>query len=213
MLLAPSNGVVFDGCSLTSPPTFSWDAAEDFERYEVSYCGSNSCKGSFKIRVPGGDREVTLKPNLWKKVMQLPESNDGKINWIAYGIRHDRSVELSETRYFHIANPQPSGNPTISPTSKGSLPELSWGNDCNVKFKVVFGSDESFSRKSTYTFTVKNPNDNEGNFVKTLTPSQWKSIRRLIGDQSGSTIYWYVESWDALGRQAKTNLMSFVLTE
>jgi hypothetical protein len=29
----------------------------------------------------------------------------------------------------------------------------------------------------------------------------------------GSTIYWYVESWDELGRYAKTDVMSFVLAD
>jgi hypothetical protein len=212
-LLAPSNGVVFDACSLASPPTFSWDAAEDFERYEVSFYGSQSGKGSFKVRVPGEVREVTLKTNLWKKVMQLPETIDGKINWAAYGIRHDRSVELSEWRHFYIANLQPTGNPTISPTSKSDQPALSWQNNCNAKFKVWFGSDEIFSKKTTYTFPIKNPNDNGGNFLKTLTPSQWKSIRRLIGEQSGSPIYWYIESWDELGRYTRTDVMGFVLTD
>ena len=35
----------------------------------------------------------------------------------------------------------------------------------------------------------------------------------LVKNKTGSTIYWYVESWDALGRYAKTDVMSFVLTE
>jgi hypothetical protein len=93
------------------------------------------------------------------------------------------------------------------------LPALSWENNCNIKFKVWFGSDDAFSKKTIYSFNIKSPNDNEGNFTKNLTLGQWKAIRRLIGDQNGSTIYWYVESWDGLGRYNKTEVMDFVLTD
>jgi hypothetical protein len=64
-----------------------------------------------------------------------------------------------------------------------------------------------------HTFNIKNPNDNGGIFTKLLRKSQWKAIRRVVGDTPGSTIYWYVESWDGLGRYAKTGVMSFVLTD
>ena len=70
-----------------------------------------------------------------------------------------------------------------------------------------------FSRKVGYTFTIKDPNNNGGSFLKTITSGQWKAIRRLVNDQIGSTIYWYVESWDGLGGYAKTGLMSFDLTD
>ncbi len=39
------------------------------------------------------------------------------------------------------------------------------------------------------------------------------AIRKLVGDASGSTIYWKVESWDGLNRRAETSVMSFVLTD
>ena len=39
------------------------------------------------------------------------------------------------------------------------------------------------------------------------------AVRRLVGDETGSTIYWYVESWDGLGRNARTETMNFLLGE
>jgi hypothetical protein len=32
-----------------------------------------------------------------------------------------------------------------------------------------------------------------------------------VGDQSGSPIYWYVESWDGLNRREATEVMFFLL--
>ena len=97
--------------------------------------------------------------------------------------------------------------------SKGLTPELFWKNSCNIKFKVWFGSDESLTKKITYSFNIINPNDKGGEFRKVLTSYQWKSIRKLVGDVSGSTIYWSVESWDGLKRYSKTNAMSFELMD
>jgi hypothetical protein len=104
------------------------------------------------------------------------------------------------------------GDPEISPTIKGDLPILSWQNNCNTKFKVWFGNDE-FGKKTSLSFSVKNPGDNGGTFAKPLTSSQWSSIRKLVGDVSGNPIFWYVESWDGLKRYARTGGMSFELTD
>jgi hypothetical protein len=92
------------------------------------------------------------------------------------------------------------------------LPTLSWENHCGIKFKVWFGSDEIFTKKASYAFSVKNPNDNGGIFNKALTSGQWKAIRKLVNDAPGSMIFWYIESTDGLGRYAKTDVMNFVLT-
>ena len=82
-----------------------------------------------------------------------------------------------------------------------------------MKFKVWFGNKEDFNPKATYAFSIKNPIDNEGSFAKILTSGQWKAIRKLVGDISGSTIFWYVESWDGLGRFDRTEVKSFFLTD
>jgi hypothetical protein len=101
-------------------------------------------------------------------------------------------------------------NPQISPTSKGSLPTLSWINHCNMKFKVWFGNDSQFSKRKSLSFNLENLSQT---FTKALTSSQWSSIRKLVGDESGGTIFWYVESRDGLNRYTRTEPMSFVLTE
>jgi hypothetical protein len=56
----------------------------------------------------------------------------------------------------------------------------------------------------------KNPNEDGGDFRKTLTLDQWMAIRRLVEDVSGSKIYWYVESWDELDSHTQTGQMSFI---
>jgi len=39
------------------------------------------------------------------------------------------------------------------------------------------------------------------------------TVKRLVKNISGSTLYWYVESRDELGRHARTDVMSFVLAD
>jgi hypothetical protein len=79
-----------------------------------------------------------------------------------------------------------------------------------MKFKVWFGNDSQFSKKKSFSFNLKNLSET---FTKDLTSSQWSSIRKLVGNAAGATIYWYIESWDGLKRNAKTDVMSFVLTD
>lgn len=214
-LSAPSNGVTFDACSLITPPTFSWDVAEDFERYEINYLSGDSYYSGGRplmVRVSGKVPGVSLQANVWKKVMSLPGSSGGIIYWGVVG-KQKAAVAGSESRHFYIASPNPVGNPIISSTSKSPPPGLSWQNNCNTKFKAWFGSDPNFTRKTILTFNDRTPNDNGGEFSKTLTQNQWMTVRRLVGDKTGSTIYWYVESWDGLGRYAITDVMSFTLTD
>lgn len=54
---------------------------------------------------------------------------------------------------------------------------------------------------------------NERGFDKTLASTPWESVQRLVEDETGAAVYWYVESWDGLGRYAKTDVMSFGLQE
>jgi hypothetical protein len=142
-----------------------------------------------------------------------PEGSEGTVYWRVVGTRANRTKFTSEFRSIIIDTAQAVGNPNISSTSKGSPPELSWENNCNTKFKVWFGSDESFNKKNGYSFNIRNPNDNGGIFTKVLTSGQWTSIRKLVKDTSGSTIYWYIESWDGLKRYNKSDVVNFVLTD
>ena len=68
-------------------------------------------------------------------------------------------------------------------------------------------------KKVAISYNVQDPNENQGIFTRVLTSGQWSSIRKLGGNVTGAVLYWYVESWDALGREKKTDVMSFVLTD
>jgi len=209
---SPSNNTPFDACSLYSPPTFSWTAAETFRGYEIQFSPDNSFS-SIPVKVKTTTSEATITSSTWKKVLLTPEGSEGTVYWRVVGTQANRTKFTSEFRCIIIDTAQAVGNPNISSTSKGSPPELSWENNCNTKFKVWFGSDEQFTKKKTFAFNITNPNDNEGESMKVLTFGQWMAVRRVVKDTSGSTIYWYVESWDGLKRYNKTDLMSFVLTE
>ena len=105
------------------------------------------------------------------------------------------------------------GNLAISTTSKSALPILSWDTNCNKKFKVWIGTDESFTRKVILKFNVSDPLANGGIFSRQLTPRQWFSIRRLVGDVTGVPLHSKIESWDGLNRHAETETDMFTLTD
>ena len=211
MLQSPLDGASYGACSSFTPPTFSWTSGESFKGYEVQISVDQGC--SSPVKVKGSATQAVLSSGTWKKILMIPGSSGGTIYWRVVGRRADGTTVTSETRSLVIEPAEAVGNPTISPTNKRSLPNLSWENNCNTKFKVWFGSDSSFTKKAPYSFGAKNPNDNGGVFNKGLTSSQWKKVTGLVNDATGSTVYWYVESWDGLGRYSKTEDMYFILTD
>jgi hypothetical protein len=225
-LSTPPNNAYFDSCSLYAPPSFAWNVAKEFTSYQIMIFleqPSGSRSQLFRLRTSGATTETVIPSSTWKKILSAFGVTGGKLKWEVFGTlppSHSNGTILigggvlsSEYRFINIKPSQPVGNPTISPTSKSSLPELSWQNNCNIKFKVWFGSDDNFNSQVAYTFNTKNPVENEGKFARILTAGQWKSIRKLVGDENDSTIYWYVESWDGLGSYTKTDVMSFVLAD
>jgi hypothetical protein len=38
---------------------------------------------------------------------------------------------------------------------------------------------------------------------------KWMAIKRLVKNENGSTLYWYIESWDKLRRFRKSAIMTF----
>jgi hypothetical protein len=209
---SPPNNTHLNSCSLIDSVTFSWRDQEIFRNYEIQF-SPDQAFSSIATRIKTSATSATIKQIGWKRILKVLEKTGGGLYWRVVGTKPDGTTTLSEVRSIIIDPPEAAAIPAIQSTARGSLPELSWGNNCNVKFKTVFGSDKTFSKKSACSFTVKNPNGNGGNFVKTLAPNQWKSIRRLVGDETGFTIYWYIESWDEIGRHTKTAVMSFELTE
>ena len=199
-------------CSIFNPPVFEWDVNAVISNYEIQFSLDPAfASPPLKIKTSGLAYGMTLSQ--WKKVLSMPGANGGTVYWRVVGIKADGSSVPSESRSILIAAPLPVGAPAISPVSKSKLPLLTWQNGCNVKFKVWFGSDAGFSRKVSLSFQVSDPSLNGGLFSKGLSSGQWLGIRRLVGDQTGSAVYWYVESRDELNRQAVTGVASFFLTD
>jgi alpha-tubulin suppressor-like RCC1 family protein len=213
-LSAPLDGQTFSGCSYYNLPGFSWDANETFIGFEVQFSSSSNFSPKLiKIKVAGTTTEVAIPSATWKKILLLPGTSGGMVYWRMLATLPNRSQMYSDTRTIVIEAAQAAGDPLIFPASKSSVPVLSWENACNKKFKVWFGNDISFTRKKTINFSVTNPIEDGGIFKSELSSSQWSGIRNLVGNASGATIYWKVESWDALSRHAQTDPISFVLTD
>jgi subtilisin family serine protease len=210
-LSSPSDGASFNPCSLNSPPTFSWDSVVSFSSYEIQFSADPTFTSiPVGIKVSGENGAGLMAPSDWKKVLQVPGVNGGNAYWRVVGTLSDGTQVISGTRSISISGPQPVMNPILSPVTRSGLPELAWQNNCNVNFKVWFGSDPSFSKTRVLTFKISDPNVD---FSKQLTQIQWLLIRRLVGNNSGSTIYWYVEARDGLNRLATTEVMSFELMD
>jgi hypothetical protein len=208
-LTTPSDNASFGACSLYSLPTFSWDIRDTFKSYKIQFSSVQDFS-VISVTVGISSNSTVLNSNTWKRVLSIP---GGTVYWRVVGTRMNRSIATSKVCSMGVEPAPTVGNPSISDTRKSSLPTLSWENNCNKKFKAWFGSDSSFVKKATFAFNVMNPTDNGGVLTKILTSGQWMAIRKLVGDVSGSTIYWYVESWDGLGRYSKTAVMNFVLTD
>ena len=219
-LLNPSDGQDFTACSYFAPPTLQWDPSETFKQISIQFSVENDFSGSLVSAKGKRDvNELLSKSSLWKKVLLLPGAAGGRVYWRVVGTKTDTTLVESDVFSFIVGGPEAVEVVAIPDTSKTSdpPPTLSWENNCNVKFKVWFSNDPDFTKKGVkkkgLSYRVKNPDDNGGMFVAELTSGQWTSIRKVVGDIPGSTIYWYVESWDKLKRFSQTGLNSFVLTD
>jgi hypothetical protein len=211
LLSSPGDETHFDSCSLYSLPTFAWDVTGSFSNYEIQFSKTENFSS---IAAKGSTSSTTfpMQSKIWSKVLLIPGMTGGSVFWRVVGTGTNKTTVTSGVFSIIIDPAQAVGNPGIVNTSKSSLPTLSWANNCNIKFRVWFGNNENFSKKTALSFNIKNPNDNGGVFGKSLTQGQWTSARSLVGNVSGSTIFWYVESWDGANRNKKTEPMSFMLT-
>lgn len=222
-LLSPTGGTSYTGCSLYSLPTFTWEADGSFTGYEIQFSETESFD-----KIAASDKvssaSVLVDNNLWKKVLTAPGatttgssatfSSGGPMFWRVVGTRSDKSTVISDSLSFVVDPPEAVESLTIVNTSKSSVPILSWDNNCNVKFKVWFGNNANFFKKTSLSLNIKNPNDNGGIFTDSLNSSQWLSVQQLVGKVSGSPIWWYVESWDGANRRVISQpATSFVLTD
>jgi len=211
-LTRPANHASFSGCSMFDFPTFSWETVETFKKYQIEFSPVESFSGLSMI-FRSSKTEAKMRSSPWKIALRTPGGTGGPVYWRVVGFRSDGTAFFSDPRTFIVEPAKPVGNPEITPASESESPVLSWENNCNVKFNVVFGNDDQFSKKTSVSFKVKNPTEDEGKFNVTLKANQRKSIRKLVKDESGSTIYWKVESLDGANRSAVTETMSFVLDE
>jgi subtilisin family serine protease len=213
ILSSPSDAVALNSCSLFSPPIFSWESAGSFDQYEIQFSQFPTF-GVISVRqqIFGQINGQILQPSKWKKVLQIPGAFGGAVYWRVIGTRANGGTQaVSDTRSLWVFGSGPPPDPVIFPVSKTGVPTLSWENECHARFKVWFGSDGIFSKKRVLSYGIIDPG--EGAFSAELTLQQWEAIRKLVQDQSGSTIYWYVESWDLLNRFSATGMMSLELDD
>jgi hypothetical protein len=222
-LLSPPEETAFTACSLYVLPTFAWEADGTFTDYEIQF----SKTGSFDLMAASKrttSTSILIDDAQWKKVIVAngsmaaganePATSGGPMFWRVVGTRSDKVAVISNTFFFLIAPAPAVGGPVIIDTGKSLLPTLSWDNNCGIKFIVWFGNNPFFTRKTSVTFNIKDPNENGGVFTKTLTSSQWTAVQNVTGRVTGSTVYWYVESRDGANRRAVTQPNSFfVITD
>ena len=210
----PAEGDEYSSCSYYSPPTFLWDTDDTFSKLEIQFSIDNLFTKPTKANGIIGLNQISLSKT-WKKILTMPGTAGGTVYWRVAGIKADKSMVYSNTSSFTVEALEPVSNMDISPASRSSLPTISWENNCAISFKVWFANDSDFLNKSTtmksLSFKILNPNDNGGAFSLDLLSKEWDNIRSVVGDMSGSTIYWYVESWDKIKGYAKTSIESFVL--
>jgi hypothetical protein len=219
-LVAPPDGQTYAICPDLGSSLFQWESSGVFASINLLF-SSTADFSKIPVRLKGtpGVNQITIRSDTWKKVLLLPGVDGGVVYWTVIATKKDKTTVAGDIFSFHVAGAEPVANPEISQTSKTTLPPptLSWENQCNTKFKAWFGNGADFQKggvkKVAISSSVKDPNENQGIFSKGLTSGQWSSIRKLGGDVTGAVLYWYVESWDALGRQKKTDVMTFVLTD
>jgi hypothetical protein len=178
----------------------------------------SSPSSPFSIKTDGCSGKSLVSRQTCRVTYRFVPDSEGSISDSSTISTNQNTVTLTLSG-TGTAGAEPVGNPVISETSKTALPPptLSWENRGNTKFKVWFGNGANFKdqkvKKVALSFKVQDPNANQGVFTVGLTSRQWSSILRLGGNLTGAVLYWYVESWDTAGREKKTAVMSFVLTD
>ena len=183
ILTSPSDQTSFDGCSFYSLPTFAW-----MQQNPLKVTRSNSLQVMLLIRssvkVKTSNTQIVIPSNTWKKILLIP---GGRVYWRVIGTRADKTQGASNVFSILIEAAQEVENPQISPTSKGSLPTLSWINHCNKKFKVWFGNDSQLSKKTVFILQSKRSVTDiyEGSHIKSMEFDQ-EAGRRGVPAQLSS---------------------------
>jgi hypothetical protein len=206
--LTPLNDVEFSACTYYNPPVFQWETDGVFKKIEIQFSKENSFTAPIKLKGNPGINQIVSKTSSWKKIFLLPGTEGGTVYWKVIGTKQDKSTIESNVLSFIIKESAPAGNPSIDLSS--SPPGLSWGNNCNVSFKIWLSGADNSAKKKGFSFKVTDPEADGGISDRQLTASQWKAINGLVTN-SASSITWYIESWDKMKRYSKTQEMSFIL--
>jgi hypothetical protein len=188
---------------------------ESFKGYEVQFSSDMSFKS--KVAVPATQSALTPTKPTWQKILSIPGKLGGNAYWRVVGKRSNNTIATSEIGYITVGPPQPVLDAEFSPLPirKSVPPLLTWNNNYNIKFKVYVANDSDFSKPGIKKYVSPLINDDPcadgGELYAPLTASQWASVWVAVKVTPPTTIWWYVESWDILGRTAKTDVMSFVL--
>ncbi len=217
-LLNPSNGNTFTACDYFNPPPFQWESSGIFSSIEVQFSLQNDFSSvALKAKGDPNVNQLLIKSNVWKKILLLPGAGGGTVYWTVVAKKKDKPMVKSDVFSFVVDAAQPVGNldpPDMSYISKTASPPptISWDNNCNNSFVVWFSNDPDFkTKKMPISFRIRDSGGVSDTFEKELTSKQWLFIRKLGGDITGATLYWYVESRDMLGRRQSSEVMSFVL--
>jgi hypothetical protein len=199
-------------CGVTIP-TFRWSATESFKGYELQFSSDTSFKS--KVVIPTTQFAVTPPKLTWQKILAIPGKSGGNAYWRVVGKRSNNTIATSEVGYVTVSLPQPALNPMFSGYSKTNPPTLTWNTNFNRQFKVYVANDSDFSKpgikKYISPLISDDPCADGGVFYAPLAAAQWAPVWKVVDGVVGARIYWYVESWDLLGRSAKTGIMSFTL--
>lgn len=210
VLVGPADGAELDACVYYSPTLFEWQTSDVFSRMELQLSVAGATK-AVRVKIPDpGQSSVAVTSSVWKKAMKLIGASGGACQWKVVGTRADKSIEESGSRTIVIAEPQPVENPAISSTD-WMPPTVTWDRKCCASFCVWFGADENFAQARGFKFKALATASPSEECVWNLTEKDWATVRALVDNQSGRTIYWRVEAWDAFKRRSLTPTMSFPL--
>lgn len=210
VLVGPAGDAELDSCAYYSPTVFEWQTSEVFSRMELQLFVAGATK-AVRVKIPDpGQSSVAVTSSVWKKVMKLTGAPGGVCQWKIVGTRADKSIEQSESRAIVIVAPRPVENPAISSTD-WMPPTVSWDRNCCASFCVWFGADANFVQGRGFKFKALATGSPTEQCVWNLTEKDWASVRALVGNQSGQTLYWRIEAWDAFKRRSVTTTMSFPL--
>jgi hypothetical protein len=217
--LFPETGTVFQACSMikSALPQFQWEAIEPFSKYTLLFMAPTTGMETpfLKATVQSSKKSWPPSTNSWKKIL-LASHNGGSaqvIYWKIVGEKPDQTGVTSEVRNFRVGIPQAvtiqtPPNASILPTS--IPPAFDFNTNYNGKFKLEVSSLSDFGSSSmvkSFNFTSKDPNV-ETIFHKSLSASQWSSVKKLVGTGTG---YFRIRAWDALNRETVSEVRSFTV--